>query len=220
MQAWSGGVGVLGGRQGCRPPPLPQRRCRSGQRRRCSKGGGRTGEEWSPVRPVDDLRRITSWCAWWVAGAHHGRQPWGGVGRRRAPGVLCCGFRELDGGASESHRRARAHQLAGLGAQPPPLSRTGLEPLICGIPPIRSRRGPRRRRPGKLHADKGYGYDHLRRWLRGRGAIASPARASSPRNGSAATAGLSNELSPGWPAVDAYTAATNASPSTSSPSSA
>ena len=28
----------------------------------------------------------------------------------------------------------------------------GLEPLVRGIPPIRSRRGPRRRRPAKLHA--------------------------------------------------------------------
>ncbi len=44
-----------------------------------------------------------------------------------------------------------------------------LIPLVKGIPPIRSRRGRRRRRPGKLHADKGYDYDHLRRWLRGRG---------------------------------------------------
>jgi transposase len=44
----------------------------------------------------------------------------------------------------------------------------GLEPLVRGIPPIRSRRGPRRRRPAKLHADKGYDYDHLRRWLRSR----------------------------------------------------
>jgi transposase len=35
-----------------------------------------------------------------------------------------------------------------------------------GILPIRSRRGSRRRRPGKLHADKGYGAAHLRRWLR------------------------------------------------------
>ncbi len=31
-----------------------------------------------------------------------------------------------------------------------------------GIPPIRSRRGRRRRGPGKLHADKGYDYRHLR----------------------------------------------------------
>jgi transposase len=45
----------------------------------------------------------------------------------------------------------------------------GLKPLVRGIPPIRSRRGPRRRRPAKLHADKGYDYDHLRRWLRKRG---------------------------------------------------
>jgi transposase len=41
----------------------------------------------------------------------------------------------------------------------------GLEPLVRGIPPIRSRRGPRRRRPGKLHGDKGYDYRHLRQWL-------------------------------------------------------
>jgi transposase len=44
----------------------------------------------------------------------------------------------------------------------------GLQPLVRGIPPIRSRRGPRRRRPDKLHADKGYDYDHLRRRLRRR----------------------------------------------------
>jgi IS5 family transposase len=45
----------------------------------------------------------------------------------------------------------------------------GLKPLVHGIPPIRSRRGPRRRRPAKLHADKGYDYGHLRRWLSKRG---------------------------------------------------
>ncbi|MFE7235887.1 IS5 family transposase [Streptomyces sp. NPDC002405] len=43
-----------------------------------------------------------------------------------------------------------------------------LEPLVRGIPPIRSRRGPRRRRPAKLHGDRGYDYDHLRKWLRSR----------------------------------------------------
>ncbi|CAL9659571.1 IS5 family transposase IS1647 [Streptomyces sp. enrichment culture] len=45
----------------------------------------------------------------------------------------------------------------------------GLQPLVRGIPPLRSRRGPRCRRPAKLHADKGYAYDHLRRWLSRRG---------------------------------------------------
>ncbi|MEU7473786.1 IS5 family transposase [Streptomyces sp. NPDC044984] len=44
-----------------------------------------------------------------------------------------------------------------------------LKPLVRGIPPIRFRRGPRRRRPAKLHGDKGYDYDDLRRWLRERG---------------------------------------------------
>ncbi|MFD8660262.1 IS5 family transposase [Streptomyces globisporus] len=43
-----------------------------------------------------------------------------------------------------------------------------LEPLVRGIPPIRSRRGPRRRRPAKLYADKAYDNRHLRQWLRSR----------------------------------------------------
>ena len=38
--------------------------------------------------------------------------------------------------------------------------------LVQAIPAIRSRRGLRRRRPAKLHADKGYEYAHLRAWLR------------------------------------------------------
>lgn len=44
-----------------------------------------------------------------------------------------------------------------------------LIPPVRGIPPIRSLRGPRRRRPGKLHGDKGYAYGHLRQWLASRG---------------------------------------------------
>lgn len=43
-----------------------------------------------------------------------------------------------------------------------------LELLVRGIPPIRSRHEPRRRRPAELHGDKGYDYDHLRKWLRSR----------------------------------------------------
>ncbi|MGC5411273.1 IS5 family transposase, partial [Streptomyces sp. DT225] len=52
----------------------------------------------------------------------------------------------------------------------------GLEPLVRGIPPIRSRRGPRRRRPARLHADKGYDYDELRKWLRNRNIVPRIAR--------------------------------------------
>ena len=51
-----------------------------------------------------------------------------------------------------------------------------LIPLMRGIPPIRSRYGPRRRRPAKLHADKGYDFDHLRDWLRRRQIVPRIAR--------------------------------------------
>lgn len=52
----------------------------------------------------------------------------------------------------------------------------GLEPLVRSIPPIRSHRGSRRRRPAKLHADTGYDYDYLRRWLRARNIVPRIAR--------------------------------------------
>ncbi|MFQ6850418.1 IS5 family transposase [Streptomyces sp. 35M1] len=51
-----------------------------------------------------------------------------------------------------------------------------LKPLIRGIPAIRSRRGPRRRRPVKLRADEAhFSADHLA-WLRERGIIPRIAR--------------------------------------------
>lgn len=43
-----------------------------------------------------------------------------------------------------------------------------LQPLVLGIPAVCSRRGPRRRRPAKLHADKAYDHPHLRRFLTSR----------------------------------------------------
>ena len=51
-----------------------------------------------------------------------------------------------------------------------------LQPLVQGIPPLRSRRGPRRRRPAKLHGDKAYDHAHLRRRLRERGIVHRLAR--------------------------------------------
>jgi IS5 family transposase len=51
-----------------------------------------------------------------------------------------------------------------------------LKPLVLGIPTVRSRRGPRRRRPDKLRADKAYrSAEHLA-WLRERGIAARIAR--------------------------------------------
>ena len=51
-----------------------------------------------------------------------------------------------------------------------------LKPMLMAVPRIRSRRGPRRFRPAKLHADKAYDIEHLRRWLRRRGIIPRIAR--------------------------------------------
>jgi transposase len=44
-----------------------------------------------------------------------------------------------------------------------------LKPLVMAIPAVRSRRGPRRSRPGKLHADKAYDQPALRRWVAAQG---------------------------------------------------
>jgi transposase len=50
------------------------------------------------------------------------------------------------------------------------------KPLLMALPAIRSRRGPRRRRPVKVRADKAYhSAEHLA-WLRGRGIIPRIAR--------------------------------------------
>ncbi|MFI8977496.1 IS5 family transposase [Nocardia asteroides] len=51
-----------------------------------------------------------------------------------------------------------------------------LRPLVRAIPVVRSRRGPRRRRPAKLHADKAYDHTELRRWVRDRGIVVRIAR--------------------------------------------
>ena len=51
-----------------------------------------------------------------------------------------------------------------------------LQKMVATIPAIRSRRGPRRRKPDKLRADKGYDFDVHRRWLRLRGIVPRIAR--------------------------------------------
>ncbi len=51
-----------------------------------------------------------------------------------------------------------------------------LKPLIRAIPAIKSLRGPRRRKPAKLHADKAYDHTDLRTWVRDRGITVRIAR--------------------------------------------
>ncbi len=47
---------------------------------------------------------------------------------------------------------------------------------MLAIPTVRSRRGPRRFRPAKLHADKAYDSHELRAWLRHRRIVPRLAR--------------------------------------------
>jgi transposase len=51
-----------------------------------------------------------------------------------------------------------------------------LEPTLDAVPPVRGRRGRPRRRPHKLHADKGYDHRFCRRACRARGIIPRIAR--------------------------------------------
>ena len=51
-----------------------------------------------------------------------------------------------------------------------------LQPMVMGLPAIRSRRGPRRRKPARLRADKAYDSAAHRTWLRERGIIPRIAR--------------------------------------------
>jgi transposase len=51
-----------------------------------------------------------------------------------------------------------------------------LKPLVMAIPAIKSRRGPRRRKPTKLHADKAYDQADLRDWVRDQGIAVRIAR--------------------------------------------
>src|SRR4029077_15970936 len=52
--------------------------------------------------------------------------------------------------------------------------------MVMGLPAIRSRRGPRRRKPARLRADKAYDSTAHRTWLRERGITPRIARRASP----------------------------------------
>ena len=93
-----------------------------------------------------------------------------------------------------------------------------LIPLVKGIPPVRSRRGPRA--AGRASSTpQGYDYPHLRRWLASRASgIASRAGELRHRSGWSVTVGPSSAPCPGSPAVAASTPATSARPNTSLPS--
>jgi Transposase DDE domain len=98
-----------------------------------------------------------------------------------------------------------------------------LEQLVDAVPPVkgpRGRPGRPRRRPAKLHADKGYDYRRCRQVLRQRRISPRIARrGSSPQSGWAGIAGGSSAALPGWSTFGTCRSAMAAAPTISRPSS-
>ena len=94
-----------------------------------------------------------------------------------------------------------------------------LEPMVDAVPAVigpRGRPGRPRRRPAKLHGDKGYDYPTCRRLLRRRGITPRIARRGSRRRpGWAATAGRWNAPWPGCWRIGASRSAMSAAPTSS-----
>src|SRR5512135_3233774 len=168
----------------CRGPGGVHRdRLRAEGRRRlaAAAGGGRrvAGDRAPPVRRLDRRRAVAP------AAPGSPRSPRRAGGDRLVP----CGGRrgqhprEKRGALTGPNPVARGkpgsklHLLTDATDLPlavavsaaPTHDSLALIPLVQAIPAIRSARGPRRRRPAKLHADTGYDDEHLRAWLRARG---------------------------------------------------
>jgi hypothetical protein len=95
-----------------------------------------------------------------------------------------------------------------------------LKPLVMAIPAITSRRGPRRRKPRKLHADKAYDQADLRDSVRNHGITVRIARKgieSSTKLGKHRW--VIDDPSPGCSATTDSAFAMTATPTTSAPSS-
>ena len=122
---------------------------------------------------------------------------------RTAPGGQETGKNPTDRGkqGTKRHLVVDAHgiPLAVLVSAANVLDSKMMLATVDAIEPIRAKtRGRPRRRPHKLHADKGYDYRHLRLALRKRRIIPRIARCGvEPKNAWDATGGWSNGRSPG-----------------------
>ncbi|MER6812102.1 IS5 family transposase [Spirillospora sp. NPDC000708] len=187
-------------------PPAPARpqgggRCRADDRNAQAAivFVASTGCTWRQLPPIFGAswqtvqRRFTEWpqARGQAAPQHPGRS---GCGRRTGLVAVCHRLRqrpgrqrgELTGPTPVDHGKngSKIHVPVDRAGLPICVGisaanthdKLGLEPLVRSIPPVRSRRGPRRRRPTKLHADKCYDHADLRRFLGGRGIVARIAR--------------------------------------------
>lgn len=79
------------------------------------------------------------------------------------------GYKDAHAAGDRHRRRARIGPLAVAVSAARTNDSYALTPLLMAKPAIKSRRGPRRRTPGRLHADKAYDQAGLRKWVRDRG---------------------------------------------------
>jgi hypothetical protein len=95
---------------------------------------------------------------------------------------------------------------------------TMFEAVLDDIPPIRMPNGRRRRRPGKVHADKAYDHRRCRAYLRRRGIRPrTPDAGSSPRPGLGGTGGRSSAPGHGLAGGGGCASAMSVPPSGSTP---
>ncbi|SEC49079.1 Transposase DDE domain-containing protein [Streptomyces sp. PAN_FS17] len=153
-----------------------------------------SGCTWNQLLPgfglsgVTAFRRFTEWTEARVWARLHrlvldelgARGAWTGRDARSTLSASVPSKGATDGTESDRPRRARIENPPHCRPPRPVFVSFGISaanlhdsqaliPLVRGIPPIRSHVGPRRRRPGKRHGDKGYDYRHLRRRLSCRG---------------------------------------------------
>jgi transposase len=91
------------------------------------------------------------------------------------------------------------------------------KPLVMAIPAIKSRRGPRRRKPAKLHGDKAYDQVDLRAWVREQGIAVRIARKGVESSTKLGRHRWVIERCIAWPF--GYHRSASATPTTSAPSS-
>ena len=142
-----------------------------------------------------------------------------GAARRRAEPD-----RPRQGRLQAPRPRRRERHPARHGARPGQRARSRrFAPLLDAVPPIRRQcAGRPRRRPAKLHADKGYDFVRCRRAARRRGIAPRIARRGGMEGGERASAAIagssSNARWRGLRASDARPSATNAGSTSSRPS--
>lgn len=135
---------------------------RGGNFRRCSARAGRRSTGGSPCGAGTGSGRNCT-----ASSSTNSEHEESSTGRAVRSIPSACGLQKAAAGRAESdrprqvriedppdHRQERAATIPGHLRREHARHSQGLEPLVRGIPPIRSRRGPRRRRPAKLHAER------------------------------------------------------------------